>query len=225
MACPLRVPQCSTRPSALLRLHVPTSQPCCTATGAGSAAWLSPLGVTGCHQGCPTQGHIPGVLMGTTEQGIPRKGSPPGLCPAGHPALRTGRVLAHRGRERDWGHLAGAGREQGAGWVWAALLAASHPHVVVLVGAVLTGPSRGPGPPRRAVAAIPLGLVALLGGQLAHVADALAVVGLEALQHVFGDSSPFLRGQSRVSGVRRCHPAQPGPTTGWGDLPGSSRCG
>lgn len=59
------------------------------------------------------------------------------------------------------------------------------------------------------VAAVPEGLMAVLGWQLSHIADVLAVVGLEALHNIFGDSSPFLQGAEQ--GERSCHTAQPQP--------------
>lgn len=59
------------------------------------------------------------------------------------------------------------------------------------------------------IAAVPEGLVAVLLWQLSHIADALTVVGLEALHNIFGDSSPFLQGAEQ--GERSHHPAQPQP--------------
>lgn len=86
----------------------------------------------------------------------------------------------------------------------------SHSPIAVLVGAVLTGGSWGPGHWRWCrVAAVPEGLVAVLGWQLSHIADVLAVVGLEALHDIFGDSSPFLQGAEQ--GERSQQPAQPQP--------------
>lgn len=147
-------------------------------------------------------GHIPGWACGHLG--------------AGKGTWQEARLAMHGIWQRH-----GRSREQGlwSGKVWAAKLwsrgvqgcrSVSHSPVALLVGAVLAG---GSWRPRRwrwcVVAAVPEGLMAVLGWQLSHIADVLTVVGLEALHYIFGDSSPFLQGAEQ--GERSCHTAQPQP--------------